>query len=305
MAISIHNFLPVGFKPTLAAKTDDKKLAEHFAAGGHGYGSYKFDGVRCIGADGNPFSRSGKIFRNKFLQHEFKRLATDVEFKDGELIVGDPNDPDVYRITDAAMKTIEGEPDFRFYAFDDLTDMQAPYHERLALLQPSERIIIVEQRPIVSMAQMVALEEEALELNYEGAMYRKFDGHYRFDRSTAVEMCLMKLKRDEDMELVVIGFEEAMHNGNEAFKDAYGRTVRTSHQENKTGLGRVGKFLVVYNGLLLKVAPGKFKHKELEEIWNNQHKYLGQLLKFRYFPHGMKDLPRHPRALGWRDPIDT
>jgi DNA ligase-1 len=31
---------------------------------------------------------------------------------------------------------------------------------------------------------------------------------------------------------------------------------------------------------------------------------MDKLAKFRYFPHGMKDAPRHPVFIGWRDERD-
>jgi DNA ligase OB-like domain len=66
----------------------------------------------------------------------------------------------------------------------------------------------------------------------------------------------------------------------------------------------LGKFIVFFNGIEIEVAPGAFTHAERKEIWDNQFKYKGEYLKFRHFAHGVKDKPRFPRAIGFRDVID-
>ena len=54
----------------------------------------------------------------------------------------------------------------------------------------------------------------------------------------------------------------------------------------------------------LDIAPGNFNHVERKEIWTSQEEFIGKLLKFRYFNHGIKDKPRFPRAIGFRNLMD-
>ena len=57
------------------------------------------------------------------------------------------------------------------------------------------------------------------------------------------------------------------------------------------------------NGETFKCGSG-LNDELRKEIWDNQDQYLGQLVKFKYMAHGVKDLPRHPIFLGFRDPDD-
>jgi DNA ligase-1 len=41
-----------------------------------------------------------------------------------------------------------------------------------------------------------------------------------------------------------------------------------------------------------------------QEIWDHQEKYLGAVIKYRYQPYGMKDRPRFPTFIGFRDVRD-
>ena len=41
-----------------------------------------------------------------------------------------------------------------------------------------------------------------------------------------------------------------------------------------------------------------------QEIWDNRTKYLGKLVKYKYMATGIKNLPRHPVFMGFRDESD-
>jgi DNA ligase-1 len=64
--------------------------------------------------------------------------------------------------------------------------------------------------------------------------------------------------------------------------------------------------LIVRNrdGLEFGIGSG-LDDKTREELWNNKEKYIGKLVKYKYFPQGVKELPRHPVFLGFRDEEDT
>ena len=135
-------------------------------------------------------------------------------------------------------------------------------------------------------------------------MVRSIDGTYKFGRSTLRDGILGKLKRFTDAEYKVVDFQERMHNANEATTNALGHTERSSHKENKVGRGDLG-------ALVLETADGQrfncgtgFDDAARSEIWNNRDQYLGRWAKIKSFLIGVKDLPRFPVFLGWRDPID-
>ena len=48
-----------------------------------------------------------------------------------------------------------------------------------------------------------------------------------------------------------------------------------------------------------------FTDAERQHIWDNQNKYLGALVKFKYFPVGGYEAPRHPVFAGFRDRRDV
>ena len=66
------------------------------------------------------------------------------------------------------------------------------------------------------------------------------DGPYKCGRSTVREGYLLKLKRFADGEAVILGCCEQMHNANAAQQDAFGRTKRSSHKDNKIGKATLG-----------------------------------------------------------------
>lgn len=92
----------------------------------------KLDGHRCLIKDGVALTSSLKPFPNKFIQAFF--ASGEYDGLDGELIVGEPTSPNVFRDTSSGVRRVEGEPDFTFWAFDrwDLGDRSA--RERHATL---------------------------------------------------------------------------------------------------------------------------------------------------------------------------
>ena len=93
-------------------------------------------------------------------------------------------------------------------------------------------------------AQLAAYEEKCLAEGYEGVMIRTPDSPYKCGRSTEREGWLLKIKRFEDDEAVVLETYEGLSNLNPAERDAFGRTKRSSCKENKVGRGELGGFVV-------------------------------------------------------------
>jgi DNA ligase-1 len=269
--------------------------------------SVKLDGIRVLIVDGVVVSRNLKPIRNKHVQVLFGK----VEFNglDGELIVGDPWAPDVYRVTNSGVMSEDGEPDVNLYVFDRWDMPELPFDERMTYIlaryentYPSMKI--VGQVVVNNEDELLEIEERVLDEGYEGLMIRDMSKGYKYGRSTLKECYLAKLKRFVDHEFKVVGFVERMHNGNAATVDALGHTKRSSHQENKTGRGDLG-------ALVCEMADGKqftcgtgFDDALRAEIWSNQSAYLGKFAKIKHFDYGTKDVVRFPVFLGWRDEAD-
>jgi DNA ligase 1 len=288
------------FKPMLAGKSD--LSLQRFPV----LASAKLDGVRCLAMGGRPMSRAMKPLTNRFVQAWFAANAEVLQGLDGELIVGPPNADDVLRMTSGAVRREDQEPDFTFYVFDRW-DSDLPYQQRVALMPPAiDRVTYLEFEVLHSIEELNDFEQRMLDLGYEGAILRDPNGPYKQGRSSTNEGYLLKVKRYEDAEAVIVGFVEEMFNGNEATTNELGRTKRSSHQANKTGKGTLGTLLVrgvtAFEGLEFPV--GGFNAALRAEIWNNQAKYLGQMIKYKYFPIGIKDKPRHGNFLAFRDPSD-
>lgn len=284
------------FKVMLASDADLTKLRFPLLA------SPKLDGIRAYVRDGLVLSRSNKPIPNKNVQRKFSGLKN----FDGELIVGEPTSKTVYRDTVSVVMSHDAPAvDVQFFAFDHIAMLDCSYVRRRDELdvRGHNDVFEHEQQLIWDEFELQNYEEVCLNKGYEGLILRDPNGRYKCGRSTAREGLLLKLKRFVDAEATVVGFEERMHNGNEATTNELGRTKRSSHKENKTGRGDLGALVVEMNGVRFNIGTG-FLDSERAEIWANQEKYLGTLAKFKYFPIGVKDAPRHPVFLGWRDRSD-
>ena len=282
------------FRPMLATDADLGKLRFPLLA------SAKLDGVRAVVRDGVVFSRSNKPIPNAYVQKLFGKYT----HFDGELIVGDPTSKTCYRDTVSGVMAQDGEPDVKLYVFDHVGEPSHIYNFRAERLTESKHVIVHEQVMCLTLEDVLKYEEQCLDAGYEGLILRDPNAPYKQGRSTVKEGYLLKLKRFVDDEATVIGFEERMHNGNVATRNELGRTARSSHKENKSGRGDLGALLLRHpSGIEFSCGTG-FTDSERGEIWANRDRYLGQLAKYKHFPVGAKDLPRHPVFLGWRDRRD-
>lgn len=266
--------------------------------------SQKLDGIRCLIVDGVAVSRSLKPIRNEYVQSVIGK--TELNGLDGELIVGSPYAPDCYRVTNSGVMSKDGEPDFWYHIFDRW-DVQRCFEDRFASLSRDhlrERIGIVPHRWAYSEEDLLRIEAHHLERGAEGVMVRSLDGPYKQGRSTMKEGTLGKLKRFFEEEYEIIGFEERMHNENEATINELGYTERSSHKGNKTGRGDLGALVLrTREGLVFKCGTG-FDDDLRHYIWSHQDYYLGGLAKVKSFSIGVKDAPRFPVFVGFRSKED-
>lgn len=277
--------------------------------------SRKLDGIRATVQGGVVLSRSLKPIPNRFVQKLFSHL----EGLDGELILGDPTAPDAFRKTTSAVMSYEGEQDVTYFVFDRFHPLHQfkirfddarfgleDYYERFELEDYVPSCKLVDHKLINNEDELLVFEDTALKDGFEGIMIRSLDGLYKQGRSTVKQGWLMKLKRFVDGEGVVLRFEEQMHNENEATVNELGRTHRSSHKDNKTASGLMGALVVrnLATNVEHKVSPGCLKDAECQTIWEQQDQYIGRICRFKYFPTGSKDKPRHTQFTGWRSEMD-
>ena len=271
------------------------------------FASPKLDGVRAIISVGGVLSRSLKLIPNRQVQALLEGLP--IGF-DGELLAGDPCAPDVYRKTVSMVMSEDADiTGLRYHVFDLQRD-GVPFNTRLETIKghlngvTNEAVTLVPQVWIEDVDALTNIEGRWVGQGYEGAILRKPDAPYKHGRSTAREGYLLKLKRFLDSEAEVTGVTELMHNGNEAKVNALGHTERSSHKANKVPMGVMGTLVVrdVKTGVEFEIGTG-FTAEDRAEMWRN--KPIGRLAKYKYFPVGVKDKPRHPVFLGWRDKRDV
>jgi DNA ligase-1 len=305
-------------RPMLAGKVEDvSKLPFPMIA------SPKLDGIRALTIGGRLMSRSLKPIPNRYIQAQLAHLP---EGLDGELMSGQ-----TFQQCTSAVMAHDGEPTFEYWCFDYIGSdrfgsmLGGTYDARLAVLRTTVTRIAdarVHALPTVHIPNEQALaryEADCIAMGFEGVMLRRPEGPYKEGRSTWREGYLLKLKRFEDSEAIVIDFEEQMHNTNEAQTNELGRTKRSSAKDGLVPKGTLGALRVRLltpgdNGTL--VVAGTRAGVEFNigtgmddalraEIWANRDSYVGRIVKFKHQPYGAKDAPRLPVFQGFRDARDT
>src|SRR5881396_2516166 len=222
---------PPGFRVNLAGKFDAAK--QKFPC----FASYKLDGIRGLTTNGPVLSRTLKPVPNRFTQSRFSRFSG----FDGEFCMGPPNAKNVMQATSSAVSTYGGQPDVVFYVVDRWDMPNFTYEERyaaLCTLSLPVGFVLLEQKLIHSLEELLAFQADAIALGYEGIMTRDPKGKYKYGRSATNEGGLIKVKTFEDSDAIVIGFQELMHNRNEVDEATFirlGATKRSSHKEGKEG----------------------------------------------------------------------
>lgn len=289
--------MPQITKPLLAGNFDVTKAQFPYIA------TPKIDGIRFLMVNGVALSRSFKPIRNRHIQEMLQTYLPDGI--DGEITSGE-----TFQSSTSAVMTIEGEPEFKIWVFDYVNpddEEILPFYLRILNIPLNTLPFdyeLLSGTTVHSIKEIERYEYLCLHRGYEGVMLRDPMGTYKFGRSTVRENILLKVKRFEDAEAVLIDVLEKMHNENAAEKDAFGRTKRSSSMEGLFGADTAGT-LVVQNehGQVFGVGSG-LNDVMRDEIWKNKESYLGKLVKFKFFPQGVKELPRHPVFLGFRDSDD-
>lgn len=266
----------------------------------------KLDGIRCLIINGQAVSRKFKPIPNNYIREQLKGLPENL---DGELITYTNGIRDNFNIVSSKVMSEDGEPEFTYEVFDYVkTNLTQNYQFRmimLDLLNLPEFCNKLLPIFIYDEQELLDYESKCLNEGYEGIMLRIPEGPYKCGRSTPKEAYLLKMKRFEDSEAIIIGFEERMHNTNEATKDAFGKTERSSHKDNMVPMGTLGSLRVrdIKTGKEFNIGTG-FDDATRQWMWDNKEKLMGDIAKYKHQPSGSDELPRFPVFLGLRDKID-
>lgn len=275
----------------------------------------KIDGIRCLKRKGDFVSRSFKKIPNNSIREALAKLHLPNNV-DGELIVENERFAETSSFVMSADKI---GCKVMFCIFDIVTDsLQTPYEERMKDLQELKTITtsshkgttveIIKLLPIQcnQAKDLKKFKEEVLHSGFEGVILRSPTGAYKCGRSTLKSGTLLKWKDFIDEEARVIGFSEANTNENEKRLNELGKYQRAHKSEFKKNAETLGSLIVQTidkPSVTFNIGTG-FTQAQRKEIWTHQHKYLGKLVKYKYFEKSKDMVPRFPSFIGFRDEKD-
>jgi DNA ligase-1 len=261
--------------------------------------------------NGKLVSRTLKPIPNQEIRNALER--PEFEGFDGELIVGDgTNFQATTSFVTAPNKTGEN---WSYMVFDlwNHTGTNIDRAVDLAIQVAEARNPLIVQVPSLmaeTTAELEEFEAVCLKQGLEGVIARIPDARYKFGRSSPLKGPLFKIKRFIDFEAEVIGVYEEMENQNEATTNALGRTERSTAKAGLVGKGRLGGlYLRAINGpaagVEFKCGTG-FTADQRQYYWDGCNETdtdypVGMIAKIKSFPIGVKDKPRFPVWLGFRD----
>ncbi len=283
----------------------------------------KIDGVRAWNPAGTLLGRSMKQHANRHVRQEFSKPL--YQGFDGEMVVGfdTERDSDICRRTTSALNSHDGEPRMAWWLFDYLVPgvIDQPYWRRMQLLEKHVEqlhdeflcgnVRVVHSYRVESLAQLERLDDTFLDMGYEGTIIRDPEGIFKQGRSTVREGGLLRIKRFIDAEAVVLEVIEGQTNGNEQQLDERGLAFRSTHAANMQPNGLLGTMRcrmepnvsAVWSfapGHEITVSAGAMTHAERKHYFENPAALVGQTIKFKFFPKGVKDKPRFPTFLSIR-----
>lgn len=298
-------------KPMLASKApaDDKEKA--IVEGMLPYlVSVKLDGIRILHHPVHgPCTRVFKTIPNDHIYESIRDYCP--EGLDGEVMTynKDGSQRTFNEIQGDVMRK-SGEPNFKFHVFDNFSNPNLEFNSRFAQLwdldyagEMPEFVSIVPHKKLKTMDAINKFAQKALDDGYEGAMLRSLSGLYKEGRSTLRQGWLVKIKFFEDAEGTVIGFDERLHNGNEAKKNAIGKNDRPTHKANMVPMGTLGALVLRTAWGELRVGTG-FNDKQRQEIWDLKKTFMGKTVTFTYQPSPGDKKPRFPVFKGFRMEMD-
>ena len=278
-AKTINSVIP-GLIPTFNVMLAEKFFDKPERVEGHEFAlTTKIDGGRIIAIKENGsvsfFTRAGQKYEGLVdLENELKEILDDNFVLDGEITLLDPkglSSKEQYKETMKITRKDGEKHGVKMLVFDympvanfKMQSCPVAYSSRRAHLSTMFDLCALkyfELLPLLYVGSDVSVIpkclDEAIADGQEGIMINICDAPYEFKRTWN----LLKVKKMNTMDLQIIGFEEGT-----------GRLA-----------GTLGAILVRYkNGNTVKVGSG-FTDWLRSEIWNNQGKYLDQIVEIKYF----------------------
>ena len=306
--------IPEGFQPTLAINID--KVKQQPATR---YASVKLDGIRCLFFGGVAYSRTLKPLPNKKLQALAKQYADVLESCDGEVIAGgDQYAAGVLQRSNSFCMKADNDDEFCVYLFDRYIP-DAPWISRYWNI--CEHVVGVPNVKVLqhyfvredgsypagctSWVDLALFEQEVLAKGGEGCIVRDAFGKYKLGRSATKNPELQKVKRFDDAEFNVVGYEQFETNQNELERDERGYAKRSTSKQGKQLVEQLGSLVCsLPDGRTFNVGSG-FTLQQRKDLWENRDTLVGKLAKVQYFGYSPDGIPLLPVFLDFRNEIDV
>lgn len=267
----------------------------------------KIDGVRALSLNDQGLTgRSMKQHGNRYVT----RVYSDPILAgfDGEMAAEKETHQALCRLTTSALSSHEGEPYLLWWLFDYITSktIALPYSERFKYMVEQFHRVRDMQHPLAgnlrimpsitctNMETLLECDDDFNDRGFEGSCLRDPCGQYKQGYSTIREGGLLRIKRFVDKDAVVLRIIEGERNDNPATIAPSGYTERSTHKENMVPNGMVGAMecLDIETQKPVTVGAGCMTHDERKHYFQNQHLLIGQTVKYKTFPKGVKDKPR-------------
>jgi len=265
--------------PMLAKVWEDAKQHAKWPA----YCQMKLDGARCLASKQNGivsmWSRQGKDITvpNK-IKEALERVMVDGDRLDGELYV---HGWTFQRVISAVKKRC-ADTDLLEYHIYDMPHETQTYKQRFVDVDKSRftcQLKIVEAFPVANQAELDKYEEQFVNENYEGLMFRNSSGLYTFKHRSS---SLLKCKRFTSSEFKIIGGKEG--TGRDA-----GTVIFTIQNDD---------------GVTAFDARPAATHEERSLWFNELHSCIGEVVTVKYFGRSEENIPRFPVVVGFRPSWD-
>ena len=305
--------MPVTIKrvPSPTPKTWKPMLAAEGVLGAIWYPKIalpKLNGVRGLNQGGKMVARSLKPIPNDYIRKLFG--IPELDGVDGELVVGDHSDEEVFTKSTSGVMTKVGEPDTHWHVFDLYHDTWS-YRRRLEALAEvvdrvkHHRVRLVPHKIIKNDDELVEYSDWALNEGYEGLVLRQPSAPYKQGRSTAREGGFMRYCEWFRSEAVILKIHEGKINQNVSKHNELGYLKKSTHKENMVGSGRAGAWTVRDLETEVEFNIPVPTDTLQQNVMDNPDLWLGRLIKYKFKPAvKVGGKPRFPQYEGLRSPLD-